>query len=241
MPKEFRISISKAAIFKNIFGANLDGLGDLADFFTNEGSVPLDESGIPLGYMGLSFVEGTPIYDETNVLSGKGILAIDTRSDNAGNPAGTVEIRGDSRNPAEFTGIIYVHGNLRIDGNVNVNGGVIVDNDSNGQIEIASNATGGITYNDKVIRQSLLYTPFSTKPGTVRISNKPIDLEDAVQTGVEATKLGATSTLEHEQITASQEEERVTPAETELVEAEVVKERPRGGGSSAEKELIDLL
>lgn len=181
VPKDFAIGIPSYAMAINILRSNLQQFGELADLYTNDTAVPNDEFGFPLGYMGLSFIAGTPTYDDTNPLGGKGLLIVDTRADNQGSPVGDVEIAGDSKNPVVFTGVIYVHGNLRIDGNVTINGGLVVDNENNGMIQITSSALGKITWDPRAIRQTILYTPFTTKPGTVMISNVPIDLSGYVE------------------------------------------------------------
>ena len=181
IPKDFALGIPQSANARNLFRTNIEQYAELADLYTSDGTIPRDENDIPVGYMLLTYVDGTPTYDENNVLAGKGILIIDTRADNQGRPIGDVEIRGDSRSPVDFNGIIYVKGNLRIDGNVSINGALIVDNEDRGKIQISSNALGRIAYDARAIQQSILYTPFTTKPGTVMISNKVIDLKGYVE------------------------------------------------------------
>lgn len=239
-PSNFAISIPNYAKFPNIFRSNTEQFAELADLYTNETTVPQDDFGLPLGFMGLSYLESTPAFSDNNSLTGKGILIIDTRSDNLGKPAGEVEISGDSRNPAEFNGIVYVHGNLRIDGNVTINGALIVDNESSGQLQISNNATGRIAFNQNIIKQCLLYTPFSTKPGTVKISNKPIDLSGYVESGKQTQQLlGAAPLLPQEEIKTQAE---VKAPEEALVEtAPVFEPIPQAPGrKSAEDELIEL-
>lgn len=192
VPKEFSISLEGYATAKNTFKSNLKQLAELADLYTDDISVPSDEFGTPIGYMGLSYIDGTAVFDNTNTLIGKGILIIDTRNDNQGKPIGDVEFAGDSKNPITFSGLVYVHGNLRIDGNVTITGGLIVDNESNGMVQITNNALGKIIWDPNAIRQTLLYTPFTTRLGTVMISNKPIDLTGYIQSGTSSTsELGA--------------------------------------------------
>lgn len=240
-PKDFAISIPNYAMFSNIFKANIEQFSELSDLYTNDPIVPGDEFGIPLGFMGLSYIEGTPVFSDDNVLSGKGILIVDTRSDNLGKPSGDVELRGDSKNPSEFNGIVYVHGNLRIDGNVIINGALIVDNESSGQLQIASNAIGRITWSQGIIKQCILYVPFSTKPGTVMISNKLIDLSGYVESGKQPLpQLGAAPIVPGEE-TKAIETAKVPelPPEEALVEtAEPI--LPAPGRKTAEEELIEL-
>lgn len=240
LPRGLSISSSSPAVFRNLFNVNLDQFAELADLYTNELSVPLDEYGIPIGYMGLSYVEGTPTYDGKNALTGKGVLIIDTRIDNSGEPSSIVEINGDSRAPADFTGIVYVRGNLRIEGNTNINGALIVDNEQGGMIEIGSSALGMISYNDKAVKQSILYIPFATKPGTIMISSKPVSLENSVIAGNQPTLLGASPDIPQSQVFTGSET-GVTTSETELVEPETTSLEPQEEGrTTPEQELIDL-
>ena len=247
-PKEFSLAIPNSASFKNIFKSNIEQFSEIADLYTNDLNIPKDELDIPLGYMGLSFVEGTPVYDSKNALTGKGILIIDTRSDNLGRPSGVVEIGGDNKNPIDFTGVVYIRGNARIGGNVNILGALILDNDPDGKIEIANDALGRISFDARAVKQTILSIPFTTKAGTVMISNKPISLEGYVQTGTQVAKLGASSTFgETKKATKKQIEvfkkEGVKPEEA-LVEVDKKPQtetiKPAGGGKSAEEELIDL-
>lgn len=251
IPKEFPIAISNAAKAKEIFNANLDQFSELADYYSNDTTVPKDEFDLPNAFMGLSYIEGTPAFDESNLLSGKGVIIIDTRSDNQGNPSGEVEISGDNKTPVEFNGILYIHGNLKISGVVNLGGAIIVDNDSRGSVQIASNANGRIYYDDPSIKQALLNIPFTTVPGTVMISNKPIDLSGYVQTGTElAAKLGASPTvieetkegeikpLEAVKVPELPPEEAIVEAE-KRPSVETIEVRPEGG-KTAEEELIEL-
>lgn len=245
VPQGFAISIPNGAKFKDIFKSSLDQFSELADLYTNDTNVPKDEFDLPTGYMGTSYIAGTPVYDNGNVLSGKGILIIDTRADNLGRAEGTVELNGDSKNPIDFSGIIYIHGNVRITGNVNINGSLIVDNDARGNVEFANNALGKITYDQKSIKQTLLCVPFTTKPGTVMISNKPINIEKAVPSGTTvAQKLGASSSFAGKQSpTQTQSTAQATPIEGTIVEkktpaVKTIKAEPNKG--MAEEELIDL-
>ncbi|MBI3308934.1 MAG: hypothetical protein HYZ79_06135 [Candidatus Melainabacteria bacterium] len=262
VPPGFLLKIPKSAVFRNIFMANLEQFSELADYYSKDSQVPKDEYGIPLGFVGLSYIESTPVFDATNVLTGKGVLVIDTRGDNLGEPTGSVEITGDSRNQVDFTGVLYVHGNLRIEGNVNITGAVIVDNDSRGEIEIGSNALGMIAYDERAITQVLLSTPFTTSPGTVMITSKPLNLGDYVQSGSEAIALGAAPSVPGTEGAPPEipPETMVAASEVELVEAEVKPKAPEksigtydlfdkeeikdiGGGKkekSPEEELIDL-
>lgn len=193
VPKDYFLTIQNAASFKNIFGANLDQFRELADLYTNDPTVPKDKLNLPVGYMNLSYLDTTAVFGEDNNLIGKGVLVVDTRSDNAGNPSGIVEITGDSRVPAEFTGIVYVRGNVRIDGNIIINGALIVDNAPNGEVEIASNAIGMIQYDEKAIKQTILSIPFISKPGTFMISSKNLDLGNYVLSTTKTQMLGASS------------------------------------------------
>lgn len=251
VPKEFSVAIPNPAMSKEIFGANLEQFSELANYYTNDTNVPKDEFDLPAPFMGLSYIDGTPAYNESNLLSGKGVLIIDTRSDNQGKPFGEVEISGDSKSPVEFSGILYVYGNLKINGVVNIGGAVVVDNASQGQVQIASNATGRIFYDESALRQTLLGIPFTTVPGTVMISSKPINLSGYVQTGTElASKLGAATTLVEETkegeikpLEAAKAPE--LPPEEALVETEkrpvveTIQVRPEDT-KSPEQELIEL-
>lgn len=246
VPQGFAITLPNGARFKDIFRSSLDQFSDLADLYTSDVAVPKDEYDIPAGYMGTSYITGTPVYDQGNVLSGKGILIIDTRGDNQGRPEGIVEFNGDSKSPIDFSGIIYVHGNVRISGNVNIDGALVVDNDSRGTVEIADNALGKITYDPKAIKQTILAVPFSTSPGTVMISSKPLNLENYVSSGAEiAQKLGASSSFTEGQATAASQSKQETqngPTEGAIVEkkppVQTIKIEP--SGKRAEEELIDL-
>ena len=142
VPRELAVSIPNYANEHTIFRSDINQFAELADLFTNDPIVPKDEFDIPLGYMGLSYIEGTPAYDKDNPLIGKGILIIDTRSDNQGRAIGQVEISGDSKGQSHFAGVIYIKGNLRIEGNANIRGAIIVDNDKRGTVQIANNALG---------------------------------------------------------------------------------------------------
>ena len=241
VPRGLSLTSPSSAIFKNLFNVNLDQFAELADLYTNEPTIPVDDLGIPLGYMGLSYVEGTPVYDNKNALVGKGVLVIDTRADNSGEPSGVVEINGDSKSPADFTGVVYVRGNLKIEGNANINGALIVDNGAGGMIEIGSSALGKITYSDKAVRQSILYIPFATKPGTITISNKPINLEGSVIAGEESIALGASPNIPQSPA-FTESPTGVTKQETELVQPETTatEEPSQGGRKTPEQELIDL-
>jgi len=253
VPKDFSLGIRNQAKFSNIFRSNPEQLIGLADLYTNETAVPQDDYGLPLGYMGLSYIEATPSFSDNNILSGKGIIIIDTRGDNQGRPIGDVEIVGDSKNPVEINGILYIHGNLRIDGNVVINGAVVVDNDSTGQFQISSNALGRITWNPGSIRQTLLYIPFTTKPGTVKISNKPIDLSGYIESasGI-SEKLGAAPVGPEGAAVEVRPSEKAPDLPPEEALVETVKAPPKEekpifesipvfpGKKSAEEELIDL-
>lgn len=239
VPKDFTLQIPNIAKFRSIFRSNLDQFAELADLYTNDTTVPKDEYDLPLGYMGLVYIDGTPNFNQGNTLSGKGILIIDTRSDNSGKPYGDVEITGDSKNPVNFTGIIYVHGNLKIDGNVNIDGVVIVDNESRGQAQISNNAIGMITYSNRAIKQTLLSVPFSTKPGTVMISNKPLDLKDYVQSSTEVAQKPPDLPPETGQsLTGRTSEEALVEVE-KRPSVETIQIKP-GSGKSVEEELIEL-
>jgi len=241
IPKGLSLSISNSALFKNIFSSNLDQFAEVADLYTNDPTIPLDEYDLPVGYMGLTYIEGTPRYDTTNVLTGKGILIIDTRPGNLGKPTGEVEFNGDGRAPVDFKGIIYVHGNLRINGSLNLSGALIVDNEAGGEVNFASNSTGMITYDPQYIKQTILSIPFTTKSGTVMISSKPIDLSDYVQIGTkppEETGLGAqpSESPADGSMTAS-EGAASLPAEEAIIENT---QPSQNSGNSTEEELIDL-
>ena len=252
VPKDYSVALANAARFKDIFRANLEQFSELADLYTNDPAVPKDEYDLPLGYMGLSYVEATPSYGEGNPLTGKGILIIDTRGDNQGRPTGDVELVGDSKNPIDFTGIVYVRGNVRIEGNVNINGALIVDNDSNGKIEITSNALGMVTYEPRAIKQALVSLPFATKPGTVMISNKPINVEGYIQSGKKTLlQAGASSSFAQTPTPPPSQVSQKAPgklAEEALIETEKSGKRApiqvidaQGGpGKSAEEDLVDL-
>ncbi len=255
VPKEFSIGLEGYATAQNTFMSNLKQYAELADLYTDDISVPSDEFGSPIGYMGLSYIDGTAVFDNTNTLIGKGILIIDTRNDNQGKPIGDVEFAGDNKNPITFSGIVYVHGNLRIDGNVTITGGVIVDNESNGMIQITNNALGKIIWDPVAIKQTLLYTPFTTKLGTVMISNKPIDLTGYVQSGTSSSpQLGAgpafsdttaasTGTSQPQGVKAPElpPEEAIVETSNEPEENKQPDFFPLGQPrKSAEEELIDL-
>ncbi len=240
IPQGFSISIPHAANFRNVFMSNLEQFAELADLYSNDANVPKDKFELPVGYMGLSYIEATPTYDQNNTLAGKGILIVDTRIDNQGNPSGVVEISGDSKSPVDFAGIVYIHGDLRLSGNVTINGALIVDNESNGQIQIASNAIGKIVYNPASIKQTLLYTPFTTRPGTIMITNTPIDLSKYIESSPDlAQKLGA-SPSKNKDIKEIQTEGTGTqtlPPEEALVEA-VEKDSATSASSIFEKEIM---
>ena len=220
--------------------SNLEQFAELADLYSNDTNVPKDKFELPVGYMGLSYIEATPTYDQNNTLAGKGILIIDTRIDNQGNPSGVVEISGDSKSPVDFAGILYIHGDLRLAGNVTINGALIVDNESNGQIQIASNAIGKIVYNPASIKQTLLYAPFTTRPGTIMITNTPIDLSKYIESSPDlAQKLGA-SPSKNKDIKEIQTESTSTqalPPEEALVEA-VEKDSATSASNIFEKEIM---
>lgn len=249
IPKELAISIPNYANSQTIFKSDIEQFAELADLFTNDFTIPKDEFDLPVGYMGLTYIEGTPIFDSSNALSGKGILIIDTRSDNQGRPIGTVELSGDSKSTSTFSGVLYIKGNLRIDGNVTLNGAVVVDNEDRGTVQITSNALGKITYDDKFIKQSLVYTPFTTKAGSIMISNKPINLEGYVQSGTTVgASSGAIQTPSSETPSATKPSSQTQPdklPEEALIEEEkgagvqTIQIQP-SGGKSAEEELIDL-
>lgn len=251
VPKDFAINQTHAANSKDIFGASLSQLSELADLFTNDTIVPKDEFDLPAAYMGLTYIDGVPAYDKSNPLNGKGILIIDTSSNNQGKPLGDVQISGDSKTPIEWRGIIYVYGNLTIGGNVNINGALIVDNTSAGQIEVTSDALGRIAYDDRIIKQTLLYLPFTTIPGTVMISNKSIDLSDYVQSGEPLAKGLGAAPAEGQQESAVQglpqtpagtqvlPEEAIVETETTTKGIETIQIQP-GSSKPAEEELIDL-
>jgi len=259
IPKDFTLGVPNAAMAKDIFRCNIDQLSDLADYYSTDTAIPKDEYQIPYAFMGLSYIDATPVYDNGNNLTGKGILIIDTRADNSGKPTGIVEISGDSKTPAEFTGVVYVHGDLRIDGNVTINGAVIVDNESRGQIQIASNALGRITYDARAIRQTIINIPFTTKPGTVMISNKELDLSGYVESGTSSkTKLGAAPSFSGQEavmtfdtttkVSELPPEEALLEAATEADKIPTQPRRPKtptitvgpSSSKSAEEELIDL-
>ena len=251
VPKEFTISLPNKANFKNIFKSNLEQFSEVADLYTNDQTIPKDEFDLPVGYMGISYIDGTPVYDSGNALTGKGVLIIDTRADNLGRPSGTVELTGDSKNPIDFTGVVYIHGNLRIGGNVNINGALIVDNDERGNIDVTSNALGKITFNDRAIKQTLVSLPFTTKPGTIMISNKPIDLGSAIQAGTQIsdkTQAGSSSggqvqgTGQAAQVgeAALLTDTATTKTEDQTQTQQVGTTKPQPASPDAEKELIDL-
>ncbi|OGI08441.1 MAG: hypothetical protein A3I68_05725 [Candidatus Melainabacteria bacterium RIFCSPLOWO2_02_FULL_35_15] len=249
VPKELALAIPNSANPQIIFKSDIEQFAELADLYTNDPAIPKDEFDIPIGYMGLSYIEGTPVYNKDNPLTGKGILIIDTRSDNQGRPIGQVEISGDSKSQSEFAGIIYIKGNLRIDGNVNIHGSLVVDNDKRGGVEIANNALGKINYDEKFIKQGILSTPFTTTAGSIMFSNKSIDLEGYVQGGTTTRQTGAVSQAAGTsgdavtQSTTSQTTEK-QPEEALIEEGkdsgvQTIQIQPRGGKPS-EEELIDL-
>ena len=248
IPKELAISIPGYANEQTIFRSNIEQFAELADLYTNDSSIPKDEFDIPVGYMGLTYIDGTPIYDKDNTLAGKGILIIDTRSDNQGRPIGQVEISGDSKSQSNFSGIIYIKGNLRIEGNVNINGAIIVDNEKRGRIQIADSALGKITYSEAPIKQSLLSTPFSTKAGSIMISNKPINLEGYVQSGTQSssgsemfqTSSSGTTGTSSGNTAAQQSQTQVSPPPQKQPEEAIIEQAQPKSGKSAEQELIDL-
>lgn len=252
-PKGFSLATNNAANFRTLFDSNIDQFAEVADLFTNDPTIPRDEYDLPVGYMGLTYIEGTPKYDSSNTLTGKGLLIIDTRPGNLGKPVGDVEFNGDGKNPIDFMGIVYVHGNLKINGSVNINGALIVDNESMGEVTFASNATGMIVYNDQAIRQTILSIPFTTKPGTVMISNKPIDLSDYIKGAVTpAENLGqpvivpqAGDSGQNEVMSLESVMVQDLPPEEAVIET-VQPSRPvpesneESPGKTAEEELIDL-
>ena len=236
VPKDFALTILGAARFRDLFGSNLDQYGELADLYTNDSTIPEDEFELPVGFMGLSYLDSTIVFNEENNLLGKGLLIVDTRRDNLGRPDGTVEIEGDSRSPAEFTGVVYVRGNLRIGGNIAIDGALVVDNSSLGQVEIASNALGMITFNERAIRQTILSIPWTTKPGSVMISSKELELGDYIVSGTDGQQLGATADLpEQKALGAAPFESTDLPPEAALLETE---EEPSKAPSALEEELI---
>jgi hypothetical protein len=239
-PKGLSLALPNSALFKNIFSSNLDQFAEVADLYTNDPTIPLDEYDLPVGYMGLTYIEGTPRYDTTNVLTGKGILIIDTRPGNLGKPVGDVEFNGDGRAPVDFKGIIYVHGNLRINGSLNLSGALIVDNEAGGEVNFASNSNGKITYDPQYIKQTILSIPFTTKSGTVMISSKPIDLSDYVQVGAkptEETGLGAQPSESPQESSMTASGGAPLPAEEAIIENN---QPSQNSGNSTEEELIDL-
>ena len=240
VPKELALSIPNYANEHTIFRSDIRQFAELADLFTNDPTVPKDEFDIPVGYMGLTYIEGTPAYDKTNPLIGKGVLIIDTRSDNQGRPIGQVEISGDSKGQSDFAGVVYIKGNLRIDGNVNIRGALIVDNDKRGIVQIASNALGKINYDEKFIKQSLLSTPFTTKGGSIMISNKPINLEGSVQSGTTTQRGTSSGVVGTSSVVTQPTTQPEVPQATEKQPEEALVEEEKGGGKSIEEELIDL-
>lgn len=252
-PKGFSIVANNGAVFRSLFNSNIEQFSEVADLYTNDPTTPRDEYDLPVGYMGLTYIENTPKFDSTNTLSGKGLLIIDTRPGNAGKPTGDVEFSGDGKTPIDFMGILYVHGNLKITGAVNITGALIVDNESMGEVSISSNATGKITYDEQSIRQTLLSIPFTTKPGTVMISNKAIDLSAYIQGAVApATDQGQAvvvpqTTTESGSGTMSLESVMVPdlPPEEAIIETvQPSKPLPQNDdeepGKTSEEELIDL-
>lgn len=252
-PKGLSIAANNAASFRNLFNSNIEQFAEVADLFTNDPSTPHDEYDLPIGYMGLTYIEGTPKYDNSNALTGKGLLIIDTRPGNLGKPTGDVEFNGDGKSPIDFMGIVYVHGNLKVNGSVNITGALIVDNESMGEITFANNATGMIAYDEQAIRQTILSIPFTTKPGTVMITNKPIDLSAYIEGAVAPTNnLGQPVVVP--QADGSQNNEIMglesvmvpdLPPEEAIIET-VQPSRPlpdsdnEEQGKTAEEELIDL-
>ena len=250
VPKEFAISIPNYANPQTIFRSDIEQFAELADLYTNDSNVPKDEYDIPLGYMGLSYIDGTPVYDKSNPLIGKGVLIIDTRSDNQGRPTGQVEFSGDSKGQSTFSGVVYIKGNLRIDGNVTINGALVVDNDQRGgSVEIADNALGKIIYDERAIKQSILSTPFTTRAGSIIISNKPINLQGYVQSGSTPQQVSTSSGALPGEVPQPPQPETPQASTKQPEEALVEEEKVPGvqtiqiqphGGKSAEEELIDL-
>lgn len=252
-PKGFSIATNNAAHFRTLFNSNIEQFAEVADLFTNDPTIPHDEYDLPVGYMGLTYIEATPRYDNSNALTGKGLLIIDTRPGNLGKPTGDVEFNGDGKNPIDFMGIVYVHGNLKINGSVNITGALIVDNESMGEVNFASNATGMIAYDEQAIRQTILSIPFTTKPGTVMITNKPIDLSAYIQgTVAPAQNLGQPIVVPQTDSTSQSEvmglESVMVPdlppeeavLETTQPSRPVPESDDEGPGKTAEEELIDL-
>ncbi|MBI2995244.1 MAG: hypothetical protein HYY52_00835 [Candidatus Melainabacteria bacterium] len=249
-PQGFVLSVPNAGRFSNIFKSNLDQFAELADFYTDDTNIPKDEDDLPISFMGLTYIEGTPVYDAGNVLAGKGILIIDTRGDNQGRPVGDVEFNSDSKNPIDFNGIVYIHGNAMIAGSININGALVVDNEPNRQIQITSNAVGKINYDPRSIKQTLLSVPFTTKPGTVMISSTPINLAGVVQTAAEPTTVSGEAVTTSQE-TAPTEVSQITklpelPPDKALIEIDkstqikTIQVPSSVGGKTAEEELIDL-
>ncbi len=257
IPKELALNIPGFANEQTIFRSNIEQFAELADLYTNDPSIPKDEYDIPVGYMGLTYIDGTPVYNKDNALAGKGILIIDTRSDNQGRPIGIVEISGDSKSQSNFSGIIYIKGDLRIDGNVTINGTVVVDNENRGSVLFSSSSLGKITYDEKSIRQGLLSTPFTTKAGSIMLSNKPINLEGYVQSGTQSSsgsiplETSSSGNVPQEGAPESQEspaiqkqpEEAIIEHSAEPQKKEItpqIFEPKQKGGKTPEQELIDL-
>lgn len=146
--------------FKHVFKTTVDNLANWTGAVSTNTSVP-DEFVFDYfeGYFGLNIIHGTPKYTGINALIGQGVLIIDTTQGGKAAP-GTVVIGGSQRLPSLFDGVIYIIGDLDIDGAAELFGAVVVWSPENeGYVEI--NGQGFIKYQESSVNKSIIGLPFT--------------------------------------------------------------------------------
>jgi hypothetical protein len=145
--------------FESVFRTKLFKLASWAGGATDDYKVPSDiRSGIE-GYFGTTIISGTPSYTGANSLYGQGLLIIDTTK-NGNNPnGGTVTLGGSSKLPSMFEGVIYIIGELNINGPVEIKGSVIVNSPKDNSITRV-NGSGNISYEKEMVHKAIIHMPF---------------------------------------------------------------------------------
>lgn len=168
-PLGSHIKIPGEEKFDNTFEARLEDIKNWTGKFTTDTDVPIDEFEDYEGYFGLNIVNGIPNYDGLNALAGEGLLIVDTTNGGT-NPPGTVTIGGNNKLPSIFDGVVYIIGNLKVNGAAEINGAVIV-NSPNRRSNLEISGRGFIRYNRLSLQKSIIEMPFTKQINSYKVES----------------------------------------------------------------------